>query len=118
MNGSAPGCPQMGRVFTTGGGGSVTGIVFPNFMGGGYSTGIKTVTPEGGNPALGTGLTFDLTAPFIRQKQPRYAYMLYPNGYVMTVTPSTGRYTFAYTGKGSPRYRKNLGARSRSVRAA
>jgi hypothetical protein len=34
------------------------------------------------------------------------------------ITVSGGRYTFAYTGKGSPRYRKNLGTRSRSVRTA
>lgn len=32
--------------------------------------------------------------------------------------PATGRFTFAYTGKGSSRYPKNRGTRSRSVRAA
>jgi len=103
VDGSVTGCPQVGRVFSTGfgGGTNVLQVIFPNgLVGGGYSPGVHTTTPEGGHPGSGSGLTVNITAPFLKNKPPRTGYMLYPNGY--TLAPPTPTRKNNYVSAGGP----------------
>lgn len=75
--------PTYGFISAVNGSGGVTSFSFGASaavpIGGGYSVGIVGTTPGWTTPAVGTGLTVNITA--VAAKEPSCAYMMFPNGF-------------------------------------